>query len=67
MELLASIPPEKNLLVGTKLDVGNPIPCEEIQEIAQEYGLEFILISSKTGENFDTLLNRLKGIVCESE
>jgi small GTP-binding protein len=67
MDLLASVPQEKKLLVGTKLDMGTPIPCEDIQEIADEYGLEFILLSSKTGENFDNLITKLKEIVCESE
>ena len=67
MDLLATVPDEKKLLVGTKLDIGSKIPDEDIQEIAEEYGLDFIIISSKTGENFDTLIAKLKGIVCESD
>ena len=38
----------------------------DIQEIADEYGIDYIQISSKTGENFDRLIERLKEIVCES-
>ena len=67
MGLLATVPDEKKLLVGTKLDIGSKIPDEDIQEIAEEYGLDFIIISSKTGENFDILIAKLKGIVCESD
>jgi len=66
MDLLSSVPNEKKLLVGTKLDIGSKIPDDDIREIAQEYGLDFIVISSKTGENFDNLITKLKEIVCES-
>jgi hypothetical protein len=67
MDLLSTVPDEKKLLVGTKLDIGSQIPEEDILEIAEEYGLDFILISSKTGENFDNLIIKLKEIVCESD
>jgi small GTP-binding protein len=65
MDLLAGVPDDKKILVGTKLDIGSGIPCEDIQEIADEYGLEFILISSKTGENFPQFIERLKAMVCD--
>ena len=65
MDLIAGVPEAKKLLVGTKLDIGTKIPCVDIQEIADEYGLEYVLISSKTGENFSLLMQQLKGMICE--
>jgi small GTP-binding protein len=66
MDLLVGVPDDRKLLVGTKMDMGCGIPCEEIEEIANEYGIDYIRISSKTGENFDRLIDRLKRIVCET-
>jgi len=66
MDLLVGVPDNRKLLVGTKMDIGSGIPNEDIREIAEEFGMDFILISSKTGENFDQLIDRLKSIVCES-
>jgi small GTP-binding protein len=67
MSLIVGVPDNNKLLVGTKIDMGSGIPIEDIQEIADEYGIDFILISSKTGENFYQLIDRLKLICCESE
>ena len=55
-----------SILVGTKIDVGTSISNEDIQEVANEYGIDYVLISSKTGENFDSLIEMLRSIVCES-
>ncbi|MFW9843423.1 MAG: Rab family GTPase [Candidatus Thorarchaeota archaeon] len=65
MDLLTGVPDTRKLLVGTKIDAGRSIPCEDIKEVADEYGIDYVLISSKTGENFDFLIDRLKAIVCE--
>jgi small GTP-binding protein len=65
MDLLVGVPDDRKLLVGTKLDMGSGIPKEDIQEIAEEYGINYILISSKTGENFSQLIDHLKSICCE--
>jgi len=65
MDLLAGVPDDRKLLVGTKMDKGSGIPKEDIQEIAEEYGIDFILISSKTGENFSYLMDRLKSMCCD--
>jgi GTP-binding nuclear protein Ran len=65
MDLLVGVPNDRKLLVGTKLDMGSGIPKEDIQEIAEEYGINYILISSKTGENFSQLIDHLKSICCE--
>ena len=64
MDLLVGVPDDRKLLVGTKLDMGSNIPDEDIQEVADEYGIDYIQISSKTGENFDQLISRLRDIVC---
>lgn len=67
MDLLVGVPNNRKLLVGTKMDMGSGIPCEDIKEIANEFEIEYVLISSKTGENFEHLIERLKKIVCEPE
>ena len=67
MHLLVGVPDERKLLVGTKLDMGSGIPCEEIQEIAEEYGMEFVRISAKTGENFPHLVSLLEKMCCEPD
>ncbi|MBN2229823.1 MAG: GTP-binding protein [Candidatus Thorarchaeota archaeon] len=67
MDLIVGVPDGKKLLVGTKLDMGSGIPIEDIKEVATEYGVPYILLSSKTGENFDLLVQHLKELVCESE
>jgi Rab family protein len=66
MDLIAAIPKEKVLLVGNKTDMGQSIPCEEIQETAEEYGIDVMLVSSKTGENFDPLMERVADMVSDS-
>jgi small GTP-binding protein len=67
MDLLVGVSNDRKLLVGTKMDMGSGIPYEDIQEIANEFGIEYVLISSKTGENFDLLIDRLRNIICEPE
>jgi hypothetical protein len=54
-------------LVGTKMDLGFGISHEDIQEITNEYNIDYILISSKTGENFDYLIEKLKSMVYEPD
>ena len=67
MDLLVGIPDDKKLLVGTKLDMGSGIPIKDIEELADEYSIDYILVSSKTGANFNQLVDRLKEIVCDPE
>lgn len=67
MDLIVGVPNEKKLLVGTKIDMGFGIPLEDIKEIADEYNIKYILLSSKTGENFDQLIEHLKDLVCEPD
>ena len=65
MDLLVGVPNGNKLLVGNKLDLGSVITCDDVQEVADEYGIEFIMISSKTGENFDKLIEKLKVMVTD--
>jgi small GTP-binding protein len=65
MDLLIGVPQDKRLLVGTKIDLGFGILHEEIQDLANEFNLDYVLISSKTGENFEELISKLKVMVCE--
>jgi len=66
MDMIIGVPDNNKLLVGTKIDMGSGIPIEDIQEIADDYGIDYILLSSKTGENFSQLIDRLKSICCET-
>lgn len=63
LELISVIPPERRLLVGTKIDIEKAMDEERIFEHVEEIGLDCILISSKTGENFDTLVSKIKEMV----
>ncbi len=65
MELLVGVPNGNKLLVGTKLDMGSAIDCTDIQELADEYDMDFLMVSSKTGENFDKLTEKLKVMISE--
>ncbi|TFH09019.1 MAG: GTP-binding protein [Candidatus Thorarchaeota archaeon] len=65
MDLLNGVPNDKKLLVGTKLDVGTCITDKDIQKIADEFGIDYILVSSKTGENFQQLISQLTVMVDE--
>ncbi|MGY5877139.1 MAG: GTP-binding protein [Candidatus Thorarchaeota archaeon] len=62
MGLIEGVPPERRLLVGTKTDVDRSIPEEAIRAHAQELGLNYVLVSSKTGANFSALQDRLEEI-----
>ncbi len=67
MDLIVGVPNEKKLLVGTKIDMGFGIPLEDIQEVADEYGIKYILISSKTGENVEQLIEYLRELLSEPD
>ena len=62
--LVEAIPKEKMLLVGNKADIGCEIPESEISEFAEKLGIDWIIISSKTGDNFQEIVNRLKQMIC---
>ncbi len=60
MGMIDNVPPERRLLVGTKSDVEGSIPEESVRELAQELGVNYILVSSKTGANFSDLQSKLE-------
>ena len=62
-EMIVSIPLERQLLVGTKHDVEGAIPEEDVKEFAESLGIEYILVSSKTGENVDKILDKIQSII----
>ncbi len=53
--LIRQIPNERRLIVGTKIDKVDQIPEDIIRTVASELGTDYVLISSKTGENVDQL------------
>ncbi len=63
MELIQAIPPERRLLVGTKSDIDGTMDEESIRECVEKAGLDYVLVSSKTGENFDILVSKIQGMV----
>ncbi|MFW9805225.1 MAG: GTP-binding protein [Candidatus Thorarchaeota archaeon] len=65
MELLVGVPNGNKILVGNKLDMGLGISCDDVKEIADEFDIDFILVSSKTGENFEKLIDKIKIMVAD--
>ncbi|MCF2137638.1 MAG: GTP-binding protein [Candidatus Thorarchaeota archaeon] len=63
LDLITFLPPEKKVLVGNKIDAANHLDIENIRMSAEEYGLDFILVSSKTGLNFPELRQRILEMV----
>lgn len=62
--LVEAVPKEMMLLVGNKTDTGCEIPEDEIMEFAEKLGIDWILLSSKTGDNFQEIVDRLKEMIC---
>lgn len=65
LNLLAAIPVERRLLVGTKTDMKDQIPERRIIEFAAELGIDHVIVSSKTGENMDVLFDKIRSILHE--
>jgi small GTP-binding protein len=65
IEMIESIPQELRLLVGTKIDVEDAIDEEDIKEYADSLGIDYILVSSKTGENIEKLLDKIQTMINE--
>lgn len=64
MSLIQSIPKDYWLLVGNKIDEGQSIPIEEVERKADELGVGYLLISAKTGVNFELLESHLQTCLC---
>ncbi|RDE17066.1 MAG: hypothetical protein C4K49_03710 [Candidatus Thorarchaeota archaeon] len=61
--IIEGLPRQKWLLVGNKTDEGQVIPTEEIESKAKELGIPFVLVSAKTGENFDKLADMVQHLL----
>ncbi|MFW9890135.1 MAG: Rab family GTPase [Candidatus Thorarchaeota archaeon] len=59
MPMISQIPNGRKVLVGTKIDLPCVISKENLQEEAEKLGIHSMMVSSKTGENFDDLMNLL--------
>ncbi|MFW9814255.1 MAG: GTP-binding protein [Candidatus Thorarchaeota archaeon] len=57
------IPNERKVLVGTKIDQPCVVTEEDISEMAEKLGVQFVMVSSKTGENLDELTELLRHIM----
>ena len=60
LELIGHVPREKWILVGNKSDEGVQVDEGEIQNKAAELGIPYLIVSSKTGESFDKLVDLIK-------
>lgn len=65
MDLISAIPNDRKLLVGTKMDAGTKISCEDVKEVANELGIDYLTVSSKTGENIDLLVEKLREMLVD--
>lgn len=63
LSLIRHIPKEKWLLVGNKMDATTSLSEDDIREKAQEVGIPYILISAKTGMNFDMLSQKISKLI----
>ncbi len=61
--IIEGLPRQKWILVGNKTDEGRVIPTEEIESKAKELGIPFVLVSAKTGENFDKLADMVQRLL----
>ncbi len=62
-KMTANIPTKRTMLVGTKADLPNGIEEAEIRRYSEELGIDYILVSSKTGFNIDLLKWHLSRII----
>lgn len=55
LPMIDSLPRDRWILVGNKTDEGSTISTEEIEKKGRVLRIPFILVSAKTGENFEKL------------
>ena len=55
LPMIDTLPRDRWILVGNKIDEIRAIQDDEIESKASELGIPFVLISAKTGENFERL------------
>ena len=64
-QMIHEIPKDRILLIGNKVDEGVSVSTEQIQKKSDELGINHILISTKTGKNFNQLVNFLENTLSE--
>ncbi|MHA1938515.1 MAG: Rab family GTPase [Candidatus Thorarchaeota archaeon] len=65
MPMISQIPNGRKVLVGTKIDLPCVVSSEDLQEQAERLSIHHMMVSSKTGENFDNLVNLLCHMIDE--
>lgn len=63
LPMIDSLPRDRWILVGNKTDEGSVISAEEIEKKGKELGIPFILVSAKTGENFEKLFEMVEHLL----
>ena len=63
LEMIESIPQERRLLVGTKIDVEDANDEADVKEYAESIEIDYILVSSKTGKNIEKLLDKIQTMI----
>lgn len=65
LPLIEHIPKKQWLLIANKIDEDSIVTEDIIKEKAEELGVPYLMISAKTGENFDVLMKKLSEIICQ--
>ncbi|MEM2142918.1 MAG: Rab family GTPase [Candidatus Thorarchaeota archaeon] len=60
--LIRHVPRDRWLLVGNKEDEPTTVTREDIENKAKDLGIPYVIISAKTGKNFEELVSRLKNL-----
>jgi small GTP-binding protein len=63
VEMINHIPRERWILVGNKSDLNGSVEESEIRAKAEELGIRYVLVSTKTGDNFEELSSSVKQIL----
>jgi small GTP-binding protein len=63
LPLIEHIPRKQWLLLANKIDEGGLVTEDVIQEKAEELGIPYLMISAKTGQNFDKLMEILTDLI----
>jgi small GTP-binding protein len=56
VSMIRHVPKERWLLVGNKCDESVLVSEDEVRQKANELGVPYVIVSAKTGENFDRLV-----------
>lgn len=61
--VMASVPKEGRILVGNKMDLESNVTEEDVELLAGKWDIPYILVSAKSGENFEKLEEWIQGVV----